>query len=891
MALYPGIRTKVAATTSGLVDFGIGSAPDTSFNDFSGVPDGSTVDYIAFTSTEFEAGTGVYTASGPTLSRDTIDDSSNSGAKVNFGSSPTIAITFLPKRIADIIFADTHGIYDENGNEQLIFHTTVSAVNYLTIFNATSFNSPGFQAVANGGDIGEGNATGLSFNVAGSMSNRQAFVFNTGSGTNPAVVFYNNSSGDTGSAFVIQHDSASPAINDVTGKLIFRGQDDGGFQVNEYSSFSNTILDPTDGSEDGLLAFNAIAGGSLAQQLGINAGVVVGSGTTFPGVGNLAFADGHGIFDGAGNEQVLFTQTSGAVNYLNITNAATGNAPTLSAAGSDANVGLAFSIQGDLGDPNEAFSFNMGSADYPLFSLNGFSSGGGGPYIRTYAQSASPATGDEIAGWEFDGKDSAANRTAYGQIVVKILDATNGSEDSSFSYQTAVAGSFFQHQFDIGNGVVVGNGSSITYPGTGNLGFATGKGIFDGAGNEQLLFGQIASATSYLNLTNSATNWPELAAAGDNSSVNMRLSAKAPIPVYLDIAASAATALDGWNDFFRFQLGGGFAAKLTQTDAATSFGPTEIFYHNSASPAAGDQVFTWIAYVNNDAASPVSGAEFLIKLDDPTAGSEDGHFEFRARQAGSSNTQLGIASGVVIGSGSTFPGDGNLAFATGKGIFDDAGNEQVLFTKTASAVNYLEITNAAAGNDVGIYAKGDDTGLGIDFYAQNSGVPIQRMSLAGAAATGFDGWADQIYFPMGGTNGDAVLFETPATGAFGINHITYANSSSPAVADEVFSIWMYGKDSTDQRNVYGRITTRILDTTNISEDGEMLLEVCVNGQMPGYGTFKNCALSLSDGVIVGGPGGTYPGFGNLKVGDGSAGTGVINSPYASVAVHAMAGGI
>jgi hypothetical protein len=101
MALFQASRVKVSTSTSGTADFGLGTAPDASFRSFSGasVPNGATVDYVAWTATEFETGTGTYNSAGPTLTRDTIDASSNSNAKVTFGSSPTVAITFLPKRI------------------------------------------------------------------------------------------------------------------------------------------------------------------------------------------------------------------------------------------------------------------------------------------------------------------------------------------------------------------------------------------------------------------------------------------------------------------------------------------------------------------------------------------------------------------------------------------------------------------------------------------------------------------------------------------------------------------------------------------------------------------------------------------------------------------------
>ena len=60
----------------------------------------------------------------------------------------------------------------------------------------------------------------------------------------------------------------------------------------------------------------------------------------------IDFDDAHGIRDENGNEQLFFTTTGSAVNYLNATNAATGNDPKLSALGSDSNIDLALSPKG-----------------------------------------------------------------------------------------------------------------------------------------------------------------------------------------------------------------------------------------------------------------------------------------------------------------------------------------------------------------------------------------------------------------------------------------------------------------------------------------------------------------------------------------------------------------
>ena len=54
----------------------------------------------------------------------------------------------------------------------------------------------------------------------------------------------------------------------------------------------------------------------------------------------IDFDDDHGIRDENGNEQLQFQTTSSAVNHFDITNAATGNNPSITAVGDDSNISI-----------------------------------------------------------------------------------------------------------------------------------------------------------------------------------------------------------------------------------------------------------------------------------------------------------------------------------------------------------------------------------------------------------------------------------------------------------------------------------------------------------------------------------------------------------------------
>ena len=61
-------------------------------------------------------------------------------------------------------------------------------------------------------------------------------------------------------------------------------------------------------------------------------------------------------------------------------------------------------------------------------------------------------------------------------------------------------------------------------------------------------------------------------------------------------------------------------------------------------------------------------------------------------------------------------------FASNGFIADSVGNEQLIFTQTASAINEFRITNAAINTNPIFGASGTDTNVGIDFLAKGTGV-------------------------------------------------------------------------------------------------------------------------------------------------------------------------
>jgi hypothetical protein len=63
----------------------------------------------------------------------------------------------------------------------------------------------------------------------------------------------------------------------------------------------------------------------------------------------------------------------------------------------------------------------------------------------------------------------------------------------------------------------------------------------------------------------------------------------------------------------------------------------------------------------------------------------------------------------------------NIGFDDNTGITDDSGNEQIVFQKTASAVNQVEVTNAATTGAPKIAASGGDTNVDLELAGKGTG--------------------------------------------------------------------------------------------------------------------------------------------------------------------------
>ena len=155
MALQIADRVQVTATANTTVSFTLGSAV-TGYQSFAtaGITNGNTVFYGSSDGTNWEVGIGIYSSTGPTLTRSTILSSSNSGSAVStFGSSVNVWIDYPSSQAVyndplNGVVTPSTSIFNNNiVDKQLYLQGGNNLITYSQAFTGATW----FQTYAGGG--------------------------------------------------------------------------------------------------------------------------------------------------------------------------------------------------------------------------------------------------------------------------------------------------------------------------------------------------------------------------------------------------------------------------------------------------------------------------------------------------------------------------------------------------------------------------------------------------------------------------------------------------------------------------------------------------------------------------------------------------------------------
>jgi hypothetical protein len=331
MALVLADRVRETTTTAGTGTITLlGAVP--SCQSFAAVGNGNTTYYtiVAYSGTEWEVGIGTYTASGTTLSRDTVLSSSNSGSLVNFSAGTKDVFVDYPAGRA--VYEDAAGNVDGYPiTGGTINNTTIGATTpstgVFTTLTATGQTSLGGAAGSEGLRVlntasavnylqTTGAIVGSSPNLSVQGSDTNIDLLLSSKGTSGTVVFRTN--GTTRQA-QISHTASAVNYVQVTG-----GATGGSPVVSAQGSDANVGL-----------AINSKGAGTLLFQTNGTTRASINSGATFS-AGILA----------SGVPAFVAAATAGQVNYLQANGSATGGGLQFQAIGSDTNISQVFQSKG-----------------------------------------------------------------------------------------------------------------------------------------------------------------------------------------------------------------------------------------------------------------------------------------------------------------------------------------------------------------------------------------------------------------------------------------------------------------------------------------------------------------------------------------------------------------
>ena len=205
-----------------------------------------------------------------------------------------------------------------------------------------------------------------------------------------------------------------------------------------------------------------------------------------------------------GNTQAKITNTASAVNYLQLTGAATGAAPTLSAQGSDTNIPLVLTGKGA-----------------GVVALGGSTTTNGGFAVAPIASGVNYiiATGA-----------TTGNTPKLTSSTANIPVSIQGSNTwANFANVSAVIGVASDITNVVGAHVVVGSlNGNAPYVGASNYSTSSNSGLtLQTNGVRQFLAAHTASAVNYVQATGAVTTGaPELSAQGSDTNINLKLTPK-----------------------------------------------------------------------------------------------------------------------------------------------------------------------------------------------------------------------------------------------------------------------------------------------------------------------------------------------------------------------------
>ena len=590
------------------------------------------------------------------------------------------------------------------------------------------------------------------------------------------------SAGGAADVAVVASDGSS-ATNNGAGQIVYVW----GVQL-ELGSVANTYIPTTTSQIYGTptLSFSGVASIGLQSDGSLY--------ETSAGTGNVRF-----YTNNIGQEQARVSHTASAVNYVELTGAQIANAPTISSKGSDTNISFAYSAKGTGGHDfytagtsfARQFTVANTASAVNFVNITGAATGGNA--------TISAQGSDTNLGLSLSSKGTRAI-LFYGRSFGGIQFAT-GSVNSAVNYFLASGAITGNSPVLLADGSDTNISQVFQSKGTGAIDLAAGSsGVNISNGGTVTALTQTASGGSYTSIPSVAISAPTTAGGTQaTASVNMQLANTPTVTsggtgytngdvltivggTFSAVAQLTVTAVSGGvitaatiSAFGTYtvlpsspvSVTGGTGSSATFT---VTWGVRSLTITNAGSGYVEQPTVTFSGGGGSSAAAYATvGSNTLVKSIGNTI-----QFSTPAGiQAQISDSSSATPTAYPNLNGSTF----NLAYVTAVGSAGNAGlilaskgtsavdiytnstgSRAASFVHTASAVNYLQVTGAATGGVPAISMQGSDANITMRLqYKGNGG--IQLSNAAGWAGLSVVTANNPNYFSItGNASGTAPVF-------------------------------------------------------------------------------------------------------------------------------------
>jgi hypothetical protein len=424
------------------------------------------------------------------------------------------------------------------------------------------------------------------------------------------------------------------------------------------------------------------------------------------GVAGLRSAGATGISfqTNNGTTQAIVAHTASAVNYVQVTGAATATRPAISAQGSDANVGLTYNAKGSA---NHFFQTG---------GLNSFSITNAASQVN-WLQASPSATG---IGLQFSAQGSDTNISqvfqSKGTGAIDLAAGSSGVNISNGGTVTAITAT------NSANVTGYTNIPTITIPAPTTAGgvqavivvatmtVAGGSPTIVGGGTGYTV-GDVLTVTGGTFSTQTTMTVTTVSAGvitGLNYTIYGVYSVLPSNPVSVTGGTGSGATFTVFyrpNTYTISNAGSGYVEQPSLTFSAPSGGPTQTAYATVGSGTVVRSLGT-----NLDFVTPVGFSQLRVSDSGSTTNDyvqiSGGASPYIASGGASSNSSFYVSS----------RGTGSVVFRT-----NGVNQTQLLVSHTASAVNYVQVTGAATGSAPSMTAQGSDTSVNLRFQSKSTG--------------------------------------------------------------------------------------------------------------------------------------------------------------------------